>query len=192
MQPRSSLRRTIVSAAALLAAMSPAVAFAQTGPVPTGPLPDALGNTGNAGSGAAFAPQTPESILSNGGVLEFPVTTLGGQAVEVAGVQTGGTQTFVLNADHKPYWRIVPPSTDPEPQNQPVAVLGVVAIQGIALHGEGDLLLLRSGERLAVVRLPNDKLDASFIEPGWTVVAMGPPTRSGIMDTLQLAITPAP
>jgi hypothetical protein len=69
-------------------------------------IPDALGNLGNVGSGAAFYPQTPEDILLGGGTLAWF------EGIQVAGFQVDADGN-VVSAPYRPYWRIVPPSTAP-------------------------------------------------------------------------------
>ena len=116
------------------------------------------------------------------GALMFPQAALASDAQQA--------EPVVLVAPHKPYWRAVPPTTAPEPHDYPASlVLGMAAIRGTVLHGEGDLLLLDTGEQWAVVRLPEgNRLPASAVPLGTEVEALGLPSGEGILDSVHATL----
>lgn len=111
------------------------------------------------------------------GALVLPQAALASDAEQA--------EPVILVAPHRPYWRAVPPSTAPESDGQSeTVVLGQAAVRGTVLHGEGDLLLLDTGERWAVVRLPEgSRLPASAVPLNTLVEAVGLPSGEGILDS---------
>lgn len=159
-----------VLSAALIVLPSAATALADIG----SPGPDALGNTDNSGSGAAFTPQTNHDLVVGGG--EAPSTLQTG-SIEVAGVQVANDQPMTFSA--------VSDMSDLE-----IAQLGFA--RGQVLHGEGDLLLLSSSDAAdtpVVVRLPAGSLSASDVPAGAVVAANGS-SADGIFEAMRVTIWP--
>ena len=170
-------------ASALACAALPSLAAAQPA---SDPPTDARGNTGNYGSGAVFDPQTNHEIAAAQGGLAADET-----GVEVAGVQAGADSAVVLSGPVRPFWRIVPPTTDPDRPIGPQEVQGLSAVRGSTVHAEGDLLLLDTGDGQAVVRLPDAGVPAEAVPLGALVVAVGPTSGNGILESQQVTIWPA-
>jgi hypothetical protein len=112
------------------------------------------------------------------------------QAAFADGAAQQGQSPVVLEAANKPYYYVVPPSTDPEPVH--TAVMGTAVVRGTVLYGTGDLLLLDLGaDDQAVVRLPtsgNTRLPGEAVAPGSLVEAAGVPTAAGVLESLRVTI----
>lgn len=107
--------------------------------------------------------------------------------MDVAPDQDG--RVFLANT-YRPYYRIVPPSTDPAAVQGPgVDVAGVQALRGTVLFGEGDLVLISLADgREAVVRVPRfDQFPASAFLPGTTLDAIGMSDTTPIFDAVAVS-----
>lgn len=102
---------------------------------------------------------------------------------------------IVIQGRPRPYYLVVPPSTDPG--SVPTAVLGTSVARGIVQHGEGEFLLLDAGEGAdpVVLRMPSATngfnpvfLSASSIPQGSYVEAVGFPSVNGVLDSFQVTI----
>jgi hypothetical protein len=93
---------------------------------------------------------------------------------------------------------------EPEVARPDEGTLNISSVRGMVIHGEGDLVLLRlpgvisgtgnpapaaPGPSLAVVRLPENCALASF-PAGTSVLAVGEPSREGILDATVMGIQP--
>ena len=125
--------------------------------------------------------------------LAGPVLLAAALALPGTGVAAAAQDdSIVLEAEYRPYWKIVPPSTDPHPPMG--AVQGFQALRGTVVHGEGDLVLLDLGFGHAVVRLPMGgptRIMGSMVPWGSAVEAIGPTDGDGIMDAIRVVIDPA-
>lgn len=106
-------------------------------------------------------------------------------------------EPIVLTAPYRPYWRVVPPSTDPQRPTELVA--GVTILRGTVIHHEGDLVLLGIGGPeglgldLAVLRVPSaDELPVQPIAPGSIIEAIGAANMTPIFDATRVVIYAPP
>ncbi len=97
----------------------------------------------------------------------------------------GQVEPIVLAAPYTPYWRVVPPTTDPER-----ATLGArwASVRGISQGVDGALLVLDLGTGTVNVELPPGETMAADVPVGALVEATGPTYRDGTVKALQATI----
>lgn len=148
-QARRTARLTLL-AGTLIVAFVPSVASARLylDDQPVIELLDARGNCGNPGSGAAFVPQTPASIVAKGGTLSGSSLPLG---IEVAGVmvaEDGAPLDALGNRDNIGSGAVMVPQTPfsifahggtlADPLTQGISVAGVQVGAEVVLPTFGD------------------------------------------------------
>jgi hypothetical protein len=94
----------------------------------------------------------------------------------------------IVAATIPPYWRVVPPSTDPSQSVN--AGSPVICAQGMLVASSGDLLLIQSASLISV-RLP-DGIQAGDWPEGSLIQAIGPNTGEPTLSASQVRIWPAP
>lgn len=106
-------------------------------------------------------------------------------------------EPIVLTAPYRPYWRVVPPTTDTERPAELVA--GVAILRGTVVHHEGDLVLLAPGGPeglgldLAVLRVPSsEEMPVQAIAPGSFIEAIGTANSTPIFDATRVVIYAPP
>lgn len=105
---------------------------------------------------------------------------------------SASAQPIVITAPYRPYWRVAPASTDPDPAlpDEQTQVAGMTIVRGPAVYGDGDLLILDLGNSLRAVHMPVDRMSASDVGFGWTVEAYGPIAPDGSITASEVLIWP--
>jgi hypothetical protein len=97
---------------------------------------------------------------------------------------------IVIRAPHRPYYLIVPPSTDPEP----VAGAAYAQARGVVVEAAERFVWLDLGDgSTALVRVPaatdaEPGLPGGAIPPGARAEAVGVLSGDGVLDALQLTL----